>query len=542
MTSDRAVLSPAMPPVGQGDTPPALYEALPDADLVRTDARLHPSRPFHWLARPGDTLMLHVWTPAADGVVSGRLTAWDWRNRPVWTQRVPARSLQSIPFYSAHRGAWMITLDGLRADQSTAWRMTRSVAFAPDQRRLQSIWRTMEFQVGSCCFPDRQRWPTSYGPGCPDDMDPELAWRLDADLMACSGLGLTRIDLLASDRAEDGYVNTRRMDEITEYYRRQGLRLLLQIWGPGEVLPHYKAEQPAWRYPRALQPLRTHVRTGVRRYARLCHAVEVWNEPDNLDFWLGTVEEYGIQTRAVLEEIARTAPRAETWVSGFCRMKPEWTAPMMREIAHRAHGVSYHAHGDRAQLRAVRDAIRRDLETAGWRDALLHNTEMGWACWRLDQDRMQAATGIQKLLDCWASGDRSAWLYCSRSYVGPRLATDTESDWGFVDYTFCPRFAWSALGAFLHVMAGARYVRTLDLPEPLHALQFRRGDEAIMAVFHTEGERPTTITGRWRSASVIDPMGNTSTSTGAGRIQFLADALPSYLVLRGLTQDPPLIS
>ncbi len=542
MTSDRAVLSPTLPSVGKEHTPPALYVALPDADLVHTDARLHPSRPFHWLTRPGETLMLHVWTPAADGVVSGRITAWDWRNRPVWTQSIPARSLQSIPLYSAHRGAWMITLDGVRSDKSTAWRMTRSVAFAPDQRRLQAAWRSMPFQVGSCSFPDRQRWPTGYGPGCPDGMDPEEAWRRDADLMAYGGLGLTRIDLLSSQNAADGYIDARRMDEITDYYRRQGLRLLLQVWGPSEVLPHYKSEQPAWRYPRALQPLRAYIRNGVARYARVCHAIEIWNEPDNLDFWRGTVEEYGTQTRAALEEIARVAPHADTWVSGFCRMKPEWTQPMMREVAHRARGVSYHSHGDRKDLRTMRTAIRQDLQTAGWGNAPLHNTEMGWACWRLDQDRMQAATGIQKLLDCWASGDRSAWLYCSRSYVGPRLATDTESDWGFVDYTFCPRFAWAALGAFLHVLAGARFERPLDTPEPLHALQFRRGDDTIIAVFHIESERPTTLTGKWRSATVIDPMGNASEPTNSERVSFLADALPCYLLLREFRGNTPGIS
>ena len=59
-----------------------------------------------------------------------------------------------------------------------------------------------------------------------------------------------------------------------------------------------------------------------------------------------------------------------------------------------------------------------------------------------------AATALQKLLHCWAHGDRGALLFCSRGIGGPRLPQG-DADWGYIDYFMCPRFMYGAVAAFI---------------------------------------------------------------------------------------------
>jgi len=173
---------------------------------------------------------------------------------------------------------------------------------------------------------------------------------------------------------------------------------------------------------------------------------------------------------------------------------------------------------------------------AGYTKPSFINTEMGYAAWRLDVERSQAATAIQKLLFCWSHGHRGALLYCSRDIGGPRQRTG-DADWGFIDYTMCPRFAYGALAAFIDTYAGARFDSALTETQHLRAYLFR-ADGALIAGVYTpyDGTQALTLTSDATGAELVDPMGNRTALPSPERVEIEAGYHPLAVVFRGATK------
>jgi len=159
---------------------------------------------------------------------------------------------------------------------------------------------------------------------------------------------------------------------------------------------------------------------------------------------------------------------------------------------------------------------------------------MGYAAWRLDMERYQAATALQKVLYGWAHGHRGALLYCSRDIGGPRLRP-SNPDWGYLDYFFCPRFLYGAVAALVDGYAGASFERVLYETSQVHAYLFRAEGKLLVAAFTpNDWRQPLLLESDAHSARIVDPMGN-ATPTEPGRLEIDGSFYPQTLVLEGAT-------
>jgi hypothetical protein len=465
------------------------------------------------------------------------LTVWDWQRNPVAQVPLSRPSAEVVPFEVTGRGTYVLTLDCLLAGECVA-RLARSFCVCPSNLERREAWRTAEFAVGTCAFPGRQHWTNDFGPARPAGLTDEESRNLDAELAARAGLQVVRPDLPIEWPSEDAPLDFARADASLAAWTSRGFRLDLQVNMPPEwaVLPQYAAvTDPKWRYPRREAPSRRWLAELLPRYAQDALCIELWNEPDNRDFWRGTPQEYVEWAGWAIEEVRRQRPDVPIAAGGYCLLEPEWTGLFAQALRGKLDWVGYHSHGDVTALEAVSRAMRATHAAAGYATPVFLNTEMGYAAWRLDIERHQAATAIQKLLYCWAHGNRAALLYCSRDVGGPRLRPG-DADWGFVDHFFCPRFAYGALSAFIDIHAGASFERTLTEAQPFSAYLFRREDARLVGVFTTyDGERAVTITSDAVRAEIVDPMGNRQPAETPTNVRLTAGLYPLTVVLYGAT-------
>jgi hypothetical protein len=530
-------LRPGMPAISELGVP-MLYEAVPDADRVEPRAHLSPQSPYQWVAPPGGGLTAKVAVePGARGE-RGVLTVWDWNRVPVAQSRFAVPFEETVAFEVGGRGTYLLTLDLFAADKCVA-RLARSFSVCPDNRECRKVWREDEFFVGTCSFPGRQNWPNDYGPAHPADLSEEAAREMDADLAARLGLQVVRPDLPVFWPSESAPIDFGLADKCIVCFASRGFKLDLQVGAPGDwaISPRYRdVKDPKWRYPPREEPQRRFIAAIARRYARYAAFFEVYNEPDNQDFWRGTPEEYIAFNRWTAEEIRRAAPKAIIANGGYTMLEPAATGLIARGVHGTTDLVAYHAHGGVQLLREMFHSMQAVHAAAGYRKPVFINTEMGYAAWRLDQEREMAATAVQKLLFCWAHGNRGALLYCSRDIGGPRLRGD---DWGFIDYTMCPRFAYGAVAAFIDAYAGARFEGILRETDQLHVYSFRDAGRHIVSLFTPDGaERPVILESDSTRAYLVDPMGNRTPVPNAQSVEVTASLYPTALIFEGGKQPP----
>jgi hypothetical protein len=283
------------------------------------------------------------------------------------------------------------------------------------------------------------------------------------------------------------------------------------------------------RYPRQEAVVRRYTEAVAARYGPQSEFIELCNEPDNTDFWRGTVPEFLATHQWMCEAVRKACPQATILTGGLCLMDPERTGMIARGVRPWVDAVGYHSHGGVETLASALTAMRALHAAAGYDKPVFVNTEMGFANWRLDMERNSAAIAVQKLMYCWAHGNRGALLYCSRDIGGPR----SSGDWGCVDYFMCPRYSYGAVAAFLDRYAGARFAGVLRELNGLYVYEFGQGKQRLVAMFTAGGDaRPVTLETDARRATVLDPMGNaTEAKPAEGKITLTAGLYPLTVVL-----------
>ena len=528
-------LEPGMPAIREPGVP-ALWGKVEDADRMAPGLRIAPAKAWQWVFCPGDVI---AFTVSADGVGDrATLTFWDWNCRPVAQRRFGVPGSESVTVAVTGRGTYLLTLDAFSGGECKA-RLARSFSVCPSNLDRREEWRTGELLVGTCSFPGRQHWRNDFGPANPPGLSEQEARETDADLSARLGMVLVRPDLPVSWPAADREMDFALADKCMECFTSRGFKLALQIGFPLEtgwtLMPQYDAvTDPKWRYPRREEVVREYAEAVAARYGPQSEFIELYNEPDNADFWRGTVEEFVDTHQWMAESVRNAYPQATIISGGLCLVDPERTGLIARGIRPWVDAVGYHSHGGVDNLSSVMVAMRAVHAAAGYDMPTFINTEMGFANWRLDMERNSAATAVQKLLFCWAHGNRAALLYCSRDIGGPR----GSGDWGYIDYFMCPRFTYGAVAAFMDHYAGAKFEGTLRETNGLHVYAFRKGDQRLVPVFTAGGDaRPVRLETDARRVTVLDPMGNaTSTEQIDGAVTLTAGLYPQTVVLDGASR------
>jgi hypothetical protein len=526
-------LRPGMPALASVGVP-LLWADLPNADKARAEVRITPEKPYHWVCDPGEAFRATAGVGAKAGGDRAVLTVWDWNRTPVAQAQLAAPGEEALSFTVAGRGTYLLTLD-VFAGANVIWRLPRSFSVCPSNLKRREAFGGDEFFLGTCSFPDRQHWANDYGPAHPPELTEQQSRELEADLTARLGMQVVRVGPLGYWFDEAKPMDFARGDACAETLATRGLKLDLQLGTGFEwmIKDKYRdVKDPKWRYPPREEPLRRFTRASVERYAKYARFIEVYNEPDNRDFWRGTPEEFVEFVRATVSEVRKVAPNATIANGGLCFIEPVWTGIIARESKGLTDWQAYHSHGDVLNLVNAMGMMQAVHAAAGYDRPVFVNTEMGYAAWRLDVERDMAATAAQKTLYCWAHGNRGALLFCSREIGGPR-----GGDWGYLDYTFCPRFMYGAVAAVVDWYAGARFSRVLAEDRNLHAYEFTAPGKRLVALFTPENrDKPVTVKSDAKRAQIVDAMGNASDSAAAQELKLTASFYPMTLVLEGATR------
>lgn len=529
------VLRPGLAAI-QSPRLPRLYEAVPDADRMEPNLTLDPPAPFQWVFDEGEPFRINVAGSAKAAGDQAVLTAWDWEVRPVAQLRFAIPFAEAVNIQVEGRGTYLLSLD-LFAGGSCVARLVRSFSVCPSNLERRKDWAKEEFFVGTCAFPGRQHWRNEFGMATPPGLSQQESRELDAELSARLGLQVVRPDLPVEWVGEEAPLDFSKADTALEAWTSRGFKLDLQLWMPGDwaILPEYaNVPDPKWRYPKREGPCRKYVSECVKRYGSQAAFIELNNEPDIRDFWRGRPEQYVEWARWAIEEIRQVAPQIMVVNGGYSFNQPELTGFFARELRGWIDGAAYHAHGMLKNLEDRFDTMRALQAALDWKNPIFLNTEMGYAAWRLDIERTQAATAAQKVFYCWAHRHRGALLYCSRDVGGPRLRPD-DPDWGYLDYFFCPRFIYGALAALINRYAGAHFESILQETDHLHAYLFSAEGKRLVAAFVPyDGRRSLTLESDAFAVQIVDPMGN-ATPTPPGRVSIDVTFYPQTIVLEGAT-------
>jgi hypothetical protein len=300
--------------------------------------------------------------------------------------------------------------------------------------------------------------------------------------------------------------------------------------GPGPVLDKYTNNKADVVVPFKEEPYRHYVSEVARRYGRHAAFFQVGNEPDNVLQYSGTSDEFVATVKQSIDEIRAIHPRAVITAGGYCH-----TNKSTREIIDRSRGltdfIAYHWHGDLPGLKEFYGRIQEMHRQAGYEKPQYANTEMGYPMSSVGGERKNAVNELQKLLYCWAHGQKGVLLYSSRELFWPRqYLYDGIPDYGYVDYFFCPRFVYGAASAFIDHYAGFKFERTLIESDNLHAYQFRRGRNRMVAVFAVKKPVVIKLASDAKSAAIIDPMGNEKRFEDSSAVTVSTEGFPQTIL------------
>jgi hypothetical protein len=522
---------------GENKTVPALLEKVA---IATNEVAIEPGKPFEWVAEPKDggrRFEVTIRTSEAakrDEIV---MTVWDWENRVVHQSKVAGDAKpQTAAFVVEGRGVYLITLDGFR-DGTHAYRHIRSFAVVPGNEAARARWKESDYWLGVCAFPGRYVWMSGGKPTTPAEIREQEARDLEAGLMARLGFTVARVDVsMALPEKETVKIDWTRMDAAAGAYTSRGFELALQLMHPPDwsIDPKYKDKaKDRWRYPRLEEPYRRYAKELVTRYGKDAKFVQVNNEPDQGEFWAGEPEEYVTEFGWATDEIRKVLPKTPIANGGYAFIEADRSEFYTKQLKGKADLNAYHSHGNLRELQRDIEHMRRLHKESGYEKPRYVNTECGYAAWRLDQERVQAAVMPQKFLYSWASGDEGMLMFVSRMTKAPGRS---GRDFGLLDYDFCPRFVYGTVAGFVDLFAGARFERTLAESEGLHVYAFRRGGQRLVAVFSVGDVKAVTIESDAHSAAIADGMGNREPVMNAGAVNVAAGFFVRTIVLEGATR------
>ncbi|MDA9922959.1 hypothetical protein N9E25_06445 [Verrucomicrobiales bacterium] len=526
---------------------PFLNEDIHEAVSPESGLRLAANQPFAWSALASDNtsfpVTAHVSREAFDHAV---LTIWNWQNHPIGQWQIAGGNEERFVFQLESRGTYLLTLDGYRGKECAA-RLVRSFAVTGDLKQLREVWKDDEFFLGVCTFPGRYHWTIAGSATLPAGITEADARELEASLMDRLGFQVVRTDesMEMGDRVTlDGPYRFQfdRMDAAVDAYTSRGFSLALQLMNAPDwaTTSEYRdVDSSLWRYPKQEEPQRAYTRSLVERYGQSARLVQIFNEPDQVDFWSATPQEYLHHFRFSRKEVRNVLPETPVVNGGLSLADPERSEFLIRELGEELPLVAYHSHGYLAELKEDHETILRMHRDAGLPEPKVINTEMGVDGWRLDQERRKGEILPQKVLYCWASGHTGALLFGSRMTLGPNRVSQ---DFGFLDHWFCPRFVYGSMAALVETLGGATFEKVISEQDGVYIYQFSRGEDTIVAAFSTAEKQVVSFRKSGSDFSLVDPMGNQTPIQPGGNdtISLSLNGYPIYLFGRGeLAYDSP---
>ncbi len=516
---------------------PFLHEEVAEVLSIDDGLSFDSETPFRW-ARVAPLKEPMKFKIGVDGEMYSHavLTLWNWHNRPIWQWKVAANRETAVSLQVDGLGVYQFTLDGYRDDLCEK-RLVRSVAVSEDLSSVRETWKTDEFFLGVCAFPGRYHWSFQGTPTLPAGLSEEEAREIEAELLGRLGFQVVRVDESKEmgdrlPRDKGGYrFQFDRMDAAVEAYTSRGFELAFQLMNAPDwaIAEKYAGEKEnRWRYPRREDPQRAFIRALVERYGEHARFVQIFNEPDQVQFWSGESAEFVEQFRYSVEETHEVYPDMPIVNGGYALVDLDRTREFAKAFRGQLEAPAYHSHGDLPALREDFETITRIHRDVGYENPRFLNTEMGFDGWRLDQELSKGQIVPQKTLFCWASDHAGVLLFGGRMTLGPKRM---KQDFGFLDHHFCPRYVYGSTAAFVQTLDGASFSRILYDDSETVLYQFCRGTETIIAGFTLAKAAEAGLQIEAERVIAIDEMGNRESLTSKGQVDWALNRYPRYLIV-----------
>ncbi len=515
---------------------PFLHETVEEAIADSDGLSLEPETAHDWwkaeAAEEPFRLKLQV---DSNSFTHGVLTVWNWHNRAVAQWKVASGVETWAELHITGKGVYQLTLDGY-ADDVCQKRLVRSIAVTEDLNAARETWKREEFFLGVCAFPGRYHWSFRGEPTLPKTLTETAARELEANALARLGFQVVRPDeSMEMGQSTTGYqYQFDRMDAAVTAYTSRGFELALQLMHAPDwaIAKGYQdVKEHIWRYPRAEDPQRAYVKALLDRYGRHARFVQIFNEPDQVQFWSGTPEEFVAQLRYTREEIRKFDSQLPILQGGYSLVEPSKTRYYLQQLDGLIDYAAYHSHGSLRDLMEDHATLQQMKAEVGAAPRRWINTEMGYDGWRLDQERRKGQIVPQKTLYCWASDHAGVLLFGGRMTLAPKR---TNQDFGFLDHQFCPRFVVGSLSAMVSTLDGASFHSIALQTDEIFVYQFQRGENRMLAAFTLGDSAEIEIQSNANAAIQTDEMGNRHPLDEATTIRMTLDGYPRYLTLVGV--------
>ena len=214
------------------------------------------------------------------------------------------------------------------------------------------------------------------------------ARELEADLVARLGFQVVRIDesmkMGLPRGGGDGYeYDFKRMDAAVDAYTSRGMKLALQLMNAPDWAIHPKygdVDTGHWRYPHEEAHQRAYISAILNRYGKHARFVQVFNEPDQPEFWAGETGEYIDLFQYSRDEIRKqeSGRRLPVVNGGYSLFEKDKTVFYAEQLRGQLDRVAYHCHGDLEDLIDDFAFTRQIHENAGYTNPCFINSEMGF--------------------------------------------------------------------------------------------------------------------------------------------------------------------
>ncbi|MFL5375634.1 MAG: GH39 family glycosyl hydrolase [Myxococcales bacterium] len=281
-----------------------------------------------------------------------------------------------------------------------------------------------------------------------------------------------------------------------------------------------------WRKPPSdIARFGTFLEAAARRYAGRVPSWELWNEPDNDFYWLGSVEEFARLIRAGAEGVRRGDPRARIVLGGMSKGRSPFLETLLREhhLGDVVDVVSAHGYLETWDPRRTEDYPAYISEI----DKLLRETaprddfwmaEFGYSDWRRPDGKpsewsyavhayehtseFQAVALLRAHALALATGALSLTTWYRIDDLPPSegvIGDDNNKHLGVLDVQGSPKPAFSALRLWNRLLDGP--VRTVHAEGPALVRAFEKpSGELIVLAWLPSDTRPSDPQGR-----AIDP-------------------------------------
>jgi hypothetical protein len=191
-----------------------------------------------------------------------------------------------------------------------------------------------------------RRVPIGLCEDYPEETRSRAELERDLALLADTGIDVLRVSIGWDEVEPDNdRFDFRFWDEAVALAERRRVRLIPYVaYAPGWAVDGPPADR--WRRPpRDARDFADVMERLARRYRGRIHSWELWNEPDNADYWRGSVAQYAALVRAGAAAVKRGDPAAQV-VSGGLAGKVEFLRALFAEpgVASAVQVVNVHAY------------------------------------------------------------------------------------------------------------------------------------------------------------------------------------------------------